>query len=47
MIINKVELRIVKINEDLGQGKYLSEDVFSKEKIEVKLSGKQRMSFTK
>ena len=41
----KQELRIVKIKEDLGQGKYLSEDVFSQEKIGVRLSGKQRMHF--
>ncbi len=39
------ELRIVKITEDLGQGKYISEDVFSQEKIGVILLGKERMYF--
>ena len=42
---NNLELRIVKIKEDIGQGKYVSEDVFSQERIDVKLSGKQRMHF--
>lgn len=42
---NKFELRIVKIIEDLGKGKYVSEDVFSEEKIMVTLSGKQIMNY--
>ena len=35
----------MKIIEDLGAGKYFSEDVFSREKIMVILSGKQRMNY--
>lgn len=43
MDFDSQELKIVKITKDLGQAKYLSEDVFSKEEIGVKLSGKQRL----
>ena len=39
------ELRFVKVREDLGKGEYLAEDVFSEERIKIKLSGKQRMNF--
>lgn len=42
---NTEELRIVKINKDLGQGRYVSKDVFNDEIIGVKLSGKQRINF--
>ena len=41
MDFDSLELKIVKITKDLGQARYLSEDVFSKEEIDVKLSGKQ------
>ena len=47
MSSNNLELRIVKITEDLGKGVYLSEDVFSQEKITVILSGKLRMTYIK
>ena len=47
MSSNKVELRIVKITEELGKGNYSSEDVFSKEQVQIVLSGKQRMNFQK
>ena len=47
MSSNKAGLRIVKITEDLGKGNYISEDVFSQEKIQIVLSGKQRMNFHK
>lgn len=43
MDFDNIELKIVKITKDLGHAKYLSEDVFSKEEIGVKLSGKQRL----
>lgn len=39
------ELTIVRIKEDLGQGRYSARDVFTDESIIVKLSGKQRMNF--
>lgn len=45
MDFNNLELKIVKIVKDLGQGKYLSKDVFSEEEIGVKLSGMQRKHF--
>lgn len=45
MNLKTEELRIVKILEDVGQGKYISEDVFSQEKIGIQLTGKQRMHF--
>ena len=35
MSSNNLELRIVKITEDLGKGVYLSEDVFSQEKLRL------------
>jgi predicted ATP-dependent endonuclease of OLD family len=41
----KQELRIVKIKEDLGEGTYLSEDVFNKEELRIILSGKLRMNY--
>ena len=41
----KQELKIVRIKEDLGKGKYLTEDAFNEEKIIVKLSGKLRMHY--
>lgn len=44
MDINDLELRIVKVIEDMGEGQFLSEDVFSQERIGIKLSGKQRMN---
>lgn len=43
MDFDSQELKIVKITKDLGQARYLSEDVFSEEEIGVKLSGKQRL----
>lgn len=45
MNINNLELRIVEIKEDLGEGKFISVDVFTQEKISIKLSAKQRMNF--
>jgi len=45
MSSNKVELRIVKITGEVGKGIYISEDVFSQERIEIILPGKQRMNF--
>ncbi|MCG8329745.1 MAG: hypothetical protein MI974_18765 [Chitinophagales bacterium] len=47
MGLNKVELRIVKITEDLGKGSYVSEDVFSQERIVIILPGKLRMNYFK
>lgn len=44
-LINKVELRIVKIIEESGKGDYISEDVFSQEQIKIILPGKQRMNY--
>lgn len=41
----KQELRIVKIKENLGEGIYLSEDVFNKEEVRISLSGKLRMNY--
>jgi len=38
-------LRIVKVIDELEQGKFLSENVFAKEKISIKFTGKQRMNF--
>ncbi len=41
----KAGLRIVKVIKKLAEGKYLSENVFSKEEIGIKFTGKQRMHF--
>jgi len=47
MTSSTLELRLVKIKEDLGRGIYASEDVFSQERIEVSISGKLRMNYIK
>lgn len=47
MSSNNLELRIVKITENLGKGIYASEDVFTQEKITIILSGKLRMNYIK
>lgn len=47
MTSNTLELRLVKIKEDLGNAKYISEDVFSQERIEVFITGKLRMNYIK
>lgn len=42
-----IDLKIVKVKENLGKGEYLAQDVFSQEKITIKLTGKQRMNYSK
>lgn len=41
------ELRIVQIVQESDRGIYLSEDVFTEEKIIVKLTSKQKMNYVK
>jgi|AntRauTorckE5430_2_1112549.scaffolds.fasta_scaffold18840_3 hypothetical protein len=45
MIVNQ-ELRIVRITENLGKGKFVSIDVFNEDIIGVKLSVKLRLNFS-